>query len=130
MVLNVYYNEKTGEIVGYQGGDYLTPLNEVPKGCLRAAYMNANIFNASHMICMKVDVETKKLVPINDPVPIDEKQYLPDLEKKLGRLKEDLATAMNDPAMEQYRDFLTEQVATAQLLVDQMKAAQGRVEIT
>lgn len=130
MVLNVYYKEKTGDIVGYQKGESLTPLNEIPPGCLRAAYMDADIWGPNFHVNMKVDVATKKLVPINDPEPIDETHLLPDLERKIEHAKEELIMASKDEGMTEYRDYLKTHIDNLQLKIDQMRAQMGTVEIT
>lgn len=128
-VLNIYYKENTGEIHSFQGGDTLTPVNEIPKGCKRVAFGgNISIWDQkTHRTIYKVDVNTKQLVLITDTPPIEEKEVLVDLERKLIIMRDDLKTAKEENDFS-FAEYLHDEIEKLQLKIDRLKAEAGDVQ--
>jgi hypothetical protein len=127
-ILNIYYKEDTGDIHSFQGGDALTPQNEIPKGCKRVAFGGAiNIWDAkTHRVIYRVNTETKKLELITD-APVEEKEMLSELEKKLIVMQNDLRTAKGESDLE-FVEYLNGQLETLQNKIDRIKAEQSHVQ--
>lgn len=63
-LLNIYYDKTTGEIKGYQGGNLVTPDNEIPEGCARIVYPgDVNIWHEkTYRTIYKINIENGDLV--------------------------------------------------------------------
>lgn len=126
-ILNIYYDQDTGDIKGYQGGDALTPTREIPKGCGRVAFGgDVSIWDPqSHRTIYKVDVNTKQLVLITNK-PLDEKEMLEDLENKLVVAKKDfdMADWRKDVA---FIEYIKVHMDELQLKIDRLKAEEQSV---
>ena len=130
IVMNFYYDEKTGLIKAYQGGGALSPADEIPPGCKRVAFPHNVVFtNDRGSIIMKFDVKTKQLIPLEDVKPLVEENSREYLLEELRVAEQDMAQADKED-LKEFRLFLRDKIEDIKLRLDQLAGASGTVEVT
>jgi hypothetical protein len=131
-ITNVYYNADTGVILSYQEGESLTSAHETPSGCKRVGYAGRVQLTdeKSHRVNVKVDLETKQLVPLLKHRIIDEEDSVKLLEEKLDKATKDLETSRAEGHPSEMLKYLAMQITDLTIRLDAAKAKLGKTEVS